>query len=424
MVFINTNNLNLLFRGLILGICLSVLSLSSFGQDRQKLENEKAKLEREISSINAILKETKNTKKMSSSELAILKKKILSREKLISNISQQMSILDDEMHKTQSSINALKKEIELLKKDYAKMLSYAQKNRSSTDKILFIFSAKSYQQAYQRYVFFRQYADMQKTMMKTIEEKFSELDKKTSELSLKKQNQQTLLQQEEKNKKTLKTEEAQKQKNIKLLSKKESQLSKQIKEKEQKKRKLQQQIKAAIEAEVRKQTALAKKSGNKASDGANAKKSGADKYVMSATPEEVALSNSFIQNKGKLPWPCAKGVVTSSFGVHPHPEIKGIMMENDGIDIRTPQNETIRAIFDGVVSKVFLLPNGQQAIIIRHGEFLSVYAKITNVIVKVGDKVSTKQKIGTIFTDKENVSEFNFQIWKGNTKQNPSLWIR
>ncbi len=257
------------------------------------------------------------------------------------------------------------------------------------------------------------------------------MEKKTDELSLKKKNQESLLQQEEQNKKSLTKEEQDKKKNINLLSKKEKQLTQQIKQKQTQRKKLQNQINAAISAEVRKQTAIASKNNKEtikkeSKEVDNSKESGAKstKYVMSATPEEIKLSNSFSANKGRLPWPVEQGVVTSSFGTHPHPDIKGIMIENNGIDIQTPRGSSVRSVFDGVVSKIFIGPTGQQNIIIRHGEYLTVYTNLSSVSVSVGSKVSTKQAIGTVYTNSENVSEFNFQVWKGSSKQNPSAWIR
>ncbi len=405
-----------------------IISLSSHSQDRNKLENEKAKIEREINAINAILKETKNTKRMSASELSILKRKIASRQKLIDNISQQMNMLNGEIRNTQKSIIEINREIDILKKDYAKMLRYAQLNRTSTDKLLFIFSSKNYRQAYQRYVFFRQYGDMQKNMIRNIKTKSDELEKKTNELSIKKKNQESLLLQEEKNKKSLTQEQQVKQRNINQLSKKEKQLSQQIKQKQAQRKKLQNQIDAAIAAEVKRQAAIAAKKQKEASgkDADKPKESSGKKtnYVMSATPEEVKLSNSFSANRGRLPWPVEQGVITSSFGTHPHPDIKGIMIENNGIDIRAPKGSVIRAVFDGVVSKIFRGPTGQQNVIIRHGEYLTVYTNLSSVSVSVGSKVSTKQTLGTIYTNSDNVTEFNFQVWKGSSKQNPAAWIK
>lgn len=430
MVLNSCNNKRFKGKTFILICLFCLLGVSSYAQDRKKLENEKAKIEKEINAINAILKETKNTKKLSASELYILKKKIASRQILIDNISRQMGILNGEIITTQKSITELRDEIEVLKKDYAKMLRYAQKNRTSTDKMIFIFSAKDYRQAYQRYVFFKQYGDMQKNMMKSIMTKSNELEKKTDELSLKKQNQESLLQQEQKNKTSLTQEQVVKEKAIKQLSSKEKQLTKQINDKQAKRRLLQNQINSAIAAEVRKQTNIASKSNaKKTTTTNNAKKEEVKtakkaEYVMSATPAEVQLSNNFASNKGKLPWPTDQGVVTSSFGRHPHPEMKGIMIENNGIDIRTPKGAAIRTVFEGVVSKVFTGPNGQQIIIIRHGEYLTVYTNLSSVNVSNGMKVSTKQKIGTVYTNSDNVSEINFQVWKGNNKLNPSAWIR
>lgn len=411
-------------RGFVFSLFFLIFSFSSSAQDRKKLEDEKAKIEREINAINAILKETKNTKRMSASELSILKKKINSRQNLINNISKQMNILNGEINNTKNSINDLRTEIEILKKEYAKMLRYAQKNSKATDKILFIFSSKDYRQAYQRYVFFRQYGDMQKNMMHNIERKYDELEKKTSELTIKKSNQENLLQQEEKNKKVLTTEQVVKQRNINQLSKKEKQLARQIKEKQARRKKLQNQIDQAIAEEVRRQTSIAKKNADKSSDKSLTEGSKKQGYVMSATPEEVQLSNSFSANKGKLPWPTEQGVITSSFGTHPHPDIRGIMIDNNGIDIRTPKGAEIRAIFDGVVSKIFKGPNGQSIVIIRHGEYLTVYTNLSSLNISNGSKVSTKQKLGTVYTNTDNVSEFNFQVWEGNSKQNPSSWIR
>ena len=357
-----------------------------FAQDRNKLEKQKAKLEKEIASMNAILNETKKTKKMSSSELQVLKKKIASRQNLIKNISSQMGMLNNEIKSTQKSIGELCKEIEVLKESYAQMLRYAQRNKTATDKLLFIFAAKDYKEAYQRYVFFRQFGDMQKKKLQQIREKTNELTKRTDELEVKK---------------------------------------------------LQKQIDNAIAAEVQKQKQLAeakkKKMAEQAkSSTANKKEVEANKtametakkknYTIATTPEEVALSSNFEANKGKLPWPSATGVVVSQYGVHPHPEIKGTQVENKGIDIRTTKGSAIRAVFSGEVSRVAKGPSGM-VVIIRHGEYMTVYANLQSVSVKTGTKVSTKQTIGIVNTNEDGVSEFKFQIFKGTHHLNPSVWL-
>lgn len=414
-----------------------VSSFEASAQDRNKLEKQKAKLEKEISSMNAILKETKKTKKMSTSELQILKKKIASRQRLINNISSQMGMLNNEINSAQKSIGELCKEIDVLKESYAQMLRYAQRNKTATDKLLFIFSAKDYKEAYQRYIFFRQFGEMQRQKLEQIKEKTAELSKRTGELKLKKDSQESLLKQELKNSEALNKEKQQKEKAVKNLQKKEKQIAQNLKKKQAEVKKLQRQIDAAIAAEVEKQRKLAEAKKKKMNE--QAKSSNADKkevaankaaletakkknYTIATTPEEVALSSNFELNKGKLPWPSAQGVIVSQYGVHAHPEIKGTQIENKGIDIRTTKGSAIRAVFSGEVSRVAKGPSGM-VVIIRHGEYMTVYANLKSVSVKTGTKVSTKQTIGVVNTNEEGVSEFKFQIFKGTHHLNPSVWL-
>jgi septal ring factor EnvC (AmiA/AmiB activator) len=406
-----------------------------YSQDRNKLEKEKIKLEKEIASMNKILNETKKTKKMSTSELRVLEKKIAQRKKLIKNINSQMGMLNNEIKSTQQSIGELCKEITILRESYAQMLRYAQKNKTNTDKLLFIFSSKDYKEAYQRYIFFRQFGDLQKEKLAQIQSKTNELSKRTNELELKRTNQEKLLQQELKNSKELNKEKSEKQKTVNQLQKKEKQLAKNLKDKQKQVKKLQQQIDNAIAAEVKKQKELAakKKQQMATNTTTNKKEAEANKaaietakkknYTIATTPEEVALSSSFEANKGKLPWPTSQGVIVSQYGVHKHPEVKGAVIENKGIDIRTTKGSTVRSIFKGEVSRVAKGPTGLLVVIIRHGEYMSVYANLKSVSVKNGQKVDTKQTIGTVSTNEDGVSEYKFQIFKGTHHLNPSIWL-
>lgn len=406
-----------------------------YSQDRNKLEKEKIKLEKEIASMNKILNETKKTKKMSTSELRVLEKKIAQRKKLIKNINSQMGMLSNEIKSTQQSIGELCKEITVLRESYAQMLRYAQKNKTNTDKLLFIFSSKDYKEAYQRYIFFRQFGDLQKEKLAQIQSKTNELSKRTNELELKRTNQEKLLQQELKNSKELNKEKTEKQKTVNQLQKKEKQLAKNLKDKQKQVKKLQQQIDNAIAAEVKKQKELAakKKQQMATNTTTNKKEAEANKaaietakkknYTIATTPEEVALSSSFEANKGKLPWPTSQGVIVSQYGVHKHPEVKGAVIENKGIDIRTTKGSTVRTIFKGEVSRVAKGPTGLLVVIIRHGEYMSVYANLKSVSVKNGQKVDTKQTIGTVSTNEDGVSEYKFQIFKGTHHLNPSIWL-
>jgi septal ring factor EnvC (AmiA/AmiB activator) len=421
---------------IILILSIIVLPFNLYSQDRNKLEKEKIKLEKEIASMNKILNETKKTKKMSTSELRVLEKKIAQRKKLIKNINSQMGMLNNEIKSTQQSIGELCKEIAVLKESYAQMLRYAQKNKTNTDKLLFIFSSKDYKEAYQRYIFFRQFGDLQKEKLTQIQSKNNELSKRTNELELKRNNQEKLLQQELKNSNALDKEKKEKQKTVNQLQKKEKQLAKNLQDKQKQVKKLQQQIDNAIAAEVKKQQELAakkKKQMEAKSTSGNSKEVAANKaaietakkknYTIATTPEEVALSSSFEANKGKLPWPTSQGVIVSQYGVHKHPEVKGAVIENKGIDIRTTKGSSVRSIFKGEVSRIAKGPNGLLVVIIRHGEYMSVYANLKSVSVKNGQKVDTKQTIGIVSTNEDGVSEYKFQIFKGTHHLNPSIWL-
>ena len=420
---------------IILILSMITFPFNLYSQDRNKLEKEKVKLEKEIASMNKILNETKKTKKMSTSELRVLEKKIAQRKKLIKNINSQMGMLNNEIKSTQQSIGELCKEITILRESYAQMLRYAQKNKTNTDKLLFIFSSKDYKEAYQRYIFFRQFGDLQKEKLAQIQSKTNELSKRTNELELKRTNQEKLLQQELKNSKELNKEKTEKQKTVNQLQKKEKQLAKNLKNKQQQVKKLQQQIDNAIAAEVKKQKELAakKKQQMATNPTTNKKEAEANKaaietakkknYTIATTPEEVALSSSFEANKGKLPWPTTQGVIVSQYGVHKHPEVAGAVIENKGIDIRTTKGSTVRSIFKGEVSRIAKGPTGLLVVIIRHGEYMSVYANLKSVSVKNGQKVDTKQTIGTVSTNEDGVSEYKFQIFKGTHHLNPSIWL-
>ncbi len=401
-------------------------------QNRQKLENEKAKLEKEIASMNAILKETKKKNKMSASELQIIKKKVEQRQQLVNNITLQVKMLNEQINQTQQSIGEEYRNLEILKQHYAQMLRYAQRNKTATDKLLFIFSAKDYHEAYQRYVFFRRFAQIQRQQMALITKKTNELTIMAGDLMTQKQSQSVLLRQEKAHAATLQKEKAQKEKAVKDIKSQEKQLTKQIQQAQAKKKKLQQQINAAINAEIKKQQQLAaqknaanKKTTTAVNTTANTKtQPKKEEMTMLATAKDVELNKGFEGNKGKLPWPVDKGVIVSSFGVQQHPDIKGVQIENQGIDIRTTKGSSVKSIYEGEVCSVFQGPNGKKVVIIRHGEYMSVYTNLESTSVSKGSKVTMGQKIGTISTNEDGQSEMNFQVRKGSKTQNPVLWLR
>lgn len=386
---------------------LILLILSSFfsiaQKDKQSLENKKKMLAEDIEYQNKLLKETTLNKKLSLGQLVIINKKISAREELIATINLQVRELGKQVQETLSLVEALENDLKTLKEEYARMVYHAFKNRNSLDKMVFIFSAQDFNQAYKRLKYYEQYTQYRKNQAILIMKTQESLKLKSAELEKQKLEKQILLGTEQHLKQSLTLDKEQQQITLKQLQSTEKQLKEVIKKKQAEIKKLQK----AIEDVIRKEMEEQKKKGF---------------FVM--TPEMKELSSGFENNKGKLPWPVIKGVITEWFGEHEHPVMKGIRIKNNGLEIETTQGATARAVFDGEVSKVIIIPGSGKAVLVRHGEFLSVYFKLQEALVKPGDKVKVKQEIGTIITDEtDGKTELHFEIWKGKVILNPADWI-
>lgn len=402
--------------------------------DKKLLQENKKKIEQEIRFTNQLLKETKKDKQNSLNQLIVLKNQINKREELITNISQEINVINSEINYTQNSVDKLIKDLSDLKAEYAKMIIAANKNRGSNNILMFIFASENFNQAFQRVKYYKQYSSFRKAQAQLIINKQTELSKKRLELQTQKQSQNQLLANNQTEKIQLTQEQEAKNKTVQQLQKTEKELLKTLRRKEAEAKKLQKDIENIIAEEVRKAKAASKlRAENKAKPNNNISKKNnkedevkpkTTSEILTDTPEEMALSNSFASNRGKLPWPSEKGIISSTFGNHSHPELPGIIINNDGIDITTNKGASARAIFNGEVSAVISGPNGNDVVIIRHGNFLTVYSNLTSVYVKRGEKVNTKQRIGMISTNEDDDKTIlQFQIWKGNSKLNPSEWI-
>lgn len=383
-------------------------------QDKKsQLEARKAKIEEEISYTNKLLSETKKTKQASLNELLLLNKKISKRQELINAISNEVNAIDAKIRHTNDTITELRDNIKRLKEEYAKMIYYSQKNRSSYSRLMFVFSAESFNQAYQRLKYFQQYSSYRKNQVRVITETQEVLTGKLELLKKQKAEKLSLKSLEETEKQKLSKEKNEQDQTIRKLSQKEKELLKKIRENERAAKKLQKAIEDLIAEELRKAREEARKTGTKPT---------ADN-AFGLTPTEMKLSTSFAGNKGNLPWPTERGVISATFGEHPHPVLKGIKTKNNGIDITTSGGSVARSIFEGEVTSTMTLPNYNNVIIIRHGEFLTVYSNLGQIFVKKGDKVTTKQKLGVIETDDTGRTKLHFELWKGKILQNPEAWI-
>ncbi len=396
----------------LIGLMLFILlAQTSLAQTKKELEQKKKQLQKEIRLTNKLLKETRKNKNLSVDELLKLKSKINSRSDLIAAMNSEMKLINGEIGDSKQSISNLENELTHLKSEYAKIIYYAFKHRSSYDKMMFVFASKDVNQAYKRLKYIQQYSEYRKGQAVEIVNTQALLTLKIEVLKQQNQEKTVLVSLEEQEKQNLAVEEAEQENIVQKLQGKEQELKDKLKKKEAAKRKLQKAIQRIIEEEIRKAREAAKKSGNTSKG-----------FPM--TPEALKLSNSFASNKGKLPWPVKQGVITAQFGKHPHPVLEGIVINNNGIDISTTKGANARAVFNGVVSSVAIIPGEGKVVMIRHGEYLTVYSYMSEVFVSKGDKVSIKQDLGVLVNEAGKAkTQVHIEIWKGMTKLNPKYWI-
>ncbi len=387
----------------------------SFSQETKRdLEKKREKIMREIEETSKLLKQTEKNKNATQEQLDALKKKISLRNDLIFSINKEIYSLSGEINKASRNIDSLSRQIQQMRTDYANMIQFAQRNQNRYQAMMFIFAADDFNQAYKRLKYLQQYTENRRTQVELITEAQNQLSHKKNELEQKKNEKTGLKVTQETQKKDLENEKIQHDKMLVNLQASEKSLQKRLAEKLKAKEKLEKNIAALIRKEVEAAKKKAVSSG---------KKNVTNENVFTLTPEAQQLSTSFANNKGSLPWPVEKGIISETFGEHAHPFLKNVTIKNDGVDIKTAKGSNVRSIFTGEVTGTINLPTGS-AIIIRHGEFLSVYSNVETLYVQKGDKVTTRQKIGTVKTDTESgTAEVNLQIWKGFTKMNPQLWL-
>ncbi|RLD59786.1 MAG: peptidase M23 [Bacteroidetes bacterium] len=410
-------NIRVFYQAFILSaISLFLLSAHVNGQDRKvNLQQEKKQIEAEIAYTNNLLDKTRKNRQSSMEGLAILQQKIRQRERLVNNIKAELVLIIQEIDETGDSIFTLTVELKKLKEEYAKMIYYANRHRGSYDRMVFIFSAEDFNQAYRRIKYFQQYSAYRRTQAVLITSTQDALSLKELKLERQKAEQQNLLSQEQEEKDQLEFEKGDVDRTIQDLGQKERKLKTDLRAKERAKAKLDKAIADIIAEEIR----LAEERARAAAASTTTTSSG-----FALTPEEKILSENFSNNKGKLPWPTERGVVSSTYGEHQHPVLKRVKVKNNGIDILTSEGEYARAVFNGEVTRVISVPNYNNVVIVRHGEFLTVYSNLDEVLVSKGQKVTTKQRIGRVYTDRnENKTELHFEIWQAKELMNPAYWL-
>ncbi len=423
----------------ILKLLTLLLLLIGFGvafsqNKKEDLQKQREEINAKIALTKKLIRESESNQKVTSSQLAILNEQLAYREQLLRNINRDIYNIDGEIGSKEANISNLNSELENLKKEYARMVVQAYKNRSSYDKLMYIFSSKNFNQAFKRLKLTQHYAATRKKHVAEIEETKTKISENIQALQADKQEKERLANAKEKEKKEIAQNKESQQQKLSSLQKEEKKLRDQQKKQESDRKKLTAKIEEIIRKEIeearRKEKeraeAEAKKNASTGTAGAKPNDKSTTKPIAAA-PEVVALSADFEKNKGTLPWPISSGVITQRFGKHPHASIAGIEVNSNGVDFVTEKDAGVYAVFGGTVTSIFSIPGAGQNVIITHGSYKTVYSGLTNVSVSVGDKVSTKEKIGNVLYDGEEYT-MHFEVWKVNaesgTAQNPESWIK
>lgn len=407
--------MKLLIKHISVVLLLLSVALSADAQSKKELEQKKKKLAKEIQLTDKLLKETASDKKESLAQLRTLSKQIRIRKELIGTIGKEVESLSSQIESTNKEMAKLEKDITKMKEDYAKLIQVTYRNSNAYHRLMFIFASSDFNQAFRRLRYLREYNEERKKQAEEITSKQASLENKKKELLLAKVEKESLLNDKKNEQSTIANNKVTEQRIFNKLKKDEKKLKSDLAAKKSATKKLDNAIAAIIKKELEAAKKRAREAGKK-------NLSGNDALAMGT--EAKSLSISFEGNIGKLPWPVPSGIVSGKFGTHAHPVLKGITINNNGIDINTPKGSRARSIFDGEVTSVVNIPGANKAVIIRHGNYLTVYANLTDVTVTRGQKIKLKESIGMVANDIDNnKAELHFEIWKGTEKQNPSRWL-
>ncbi len=414
------------------------IAVNAHAQSSDELKRRRDKYSEELEKLNREYEETANNKKSTLKQLSLLKAQINLREEKINTINSEVRVLDNQISESNNTVHSLQGQLDQLKKEYAAMILFAYRNQSSYNKLMFIFASKDFNQSYKRLKYLQQFATYRERQAHYIEGTEKDLHVKIVELDNTKKQKSTLLVDQVKEKQTLGKQKNDQARVVSDLSKQQGQLKEQQRDVQRKLARTNQEINAAIRREIAEARRKAEEEAAKAAKLANAanaangdnknvtpaKKVIAKTYTTSealnATPEAAKLSNDFLGNRGSLPWPVTNGVVIQGFGTY---SIEGIKSESSGLEIKTNPEASVRAVFEGKVVRVINV-YGTYTVIINHGEYFTVYSNLRSTNVAAGQRVGTKQNIGTVANESSTgIPQVNFQLWKVSTPVNPKIWL-
>jgi septal ring factor EnvC (AmiA/AmiB activator) len=397
-------------RSVVFILCLLCCSLqTSFAQkSKAQLEKEKKQILSKREETNKSLRETADEKKATLGQLTALNQQIQNQSLLINNISREIKLLDNEMAELNQITYAMTNDLVKLRKEYGAMVYAAAKANTHYSRLVFVFSSTTFNELVMRLQYLRHYSESRKNQVNQIEKIKNILTIQQEDLNNKKLEKDKLLQ-----------AQITENNNLLALKEKQSQVVKQLSNREKELQDELAETKKAIEGIDRLIKDLIAEEIRRAEREAEANKAAA----TAESAKEATISASFADSKSKLNWPVKSGFISSKFGEQPHPILKGITIDNPGVYIQTNKGEPVRAVYDGEVWTVTYIPGVNKLVAIKHGDYITVYAKLAKVNVKVGQNVKANQVIGEVFTDPDGMSELQFQIWKNQEKLNPQAWL-
>ena len=388
---------------------LMLVPVLGLAQDKKAtLEAQKKRLQQEIVQINSLLKSSAKKRANVLTEVETVQLKMDRQDALIRLTNRQINRLNQEITLNLRNIEQLRVELTKLKKDYAEMVVSARKNQSAQNRLMFVLSSESFWQAYKRMTYMKQYAAYRKQQGEQIATKTKTLQQYTNDLVAQRKDKEQLIRENRDAQKALDTVRARQSSLVQQLKRKEKSYAAQIKKK--------QKQQAAIDKEINRLIREAIAASNK--------KAGTKTKNFVLTPEAKALAASFATNKGRLPWPVEKGIVTQKFGTQRHPVVRTTTIKSNGVTLSAPEGSEARSVFEGKVLNIVQFTGSNPIVLVQHGNYITSYKNLSKVYVKKGDKISAKQAIGQIFTNKDTgKTALQFSLFQNTTPQNPALWL-
>jgi septal ring factor EnvC (AmiA/AmiB activator) len=456
MTGIKSNKAAFIALGILTVVVLAILlsPIASMSQTKKDLQKQRDEINSKIELTKKLIKESEKQQKSTTRQVEILNEQLALRDELIQSITGDIQQIDGQIGLKNQDIEKLKGEKDQLKKEYGRIIYKAYRNRGSYDKIMYVFASSDFHQAIKRFMMLQRMANARRDQMQRIFGVEREISSSIEELESDKTQKITLADEKERERSQVEETKREQQNKLSQLKKDEAKLRDQQNKQKADRDKLTSKIQAIIAEEIRKENERVERERKAAEEKANAEKNKkadtnkgtnttnntnntntktenkattTNKNSNTLAPETVAANADFEKNRGVLPWPVSAGVISSHFGKHAHPTLAQVTVNNNGVDFSTTAGSNALAIFSGTVTSVFNIPGAGQNVIITHGSYKTVYSGLGNVSVKVGDKVSSKQSLGTIQSDGEEYT-LHFEVWKvgsdGGSAQNPELWIK